>query len=328
MTLIELLIVMSLLSLVMGAGVGMLASLDPGAKAAVGVARNLIRSARNSAVARTAPARVRIDRAHGLLVAEALAVVGTWHFEKGSLAGALGLDGGVFGAEEGTWVGPGYMGEGAVLAQLPPDAGLHFPVQEDPAYDLSDGFAVELAVRRDAVGSARLLSVGRSVLVEAPGDGSLAAYFVPRLEDEMGSPVPGGKVWVRSAPGVLPLGRWARVRLDYDRRRLRAVVDGVVVAAVEEDAPVWPVEDPLILGGGQAAFPGALDCLVISAVSGTERTSLPAGVQLASDAPPQVAFAPGGALDREVHPSPVELGFEYDDGRREVVRVSLYGTVE
>ncbi len=95
-----------------------------------------------------------------------------------------------------------------------------------------------------------------------------------------------------------------------------------------EDASVWRVEGPLVLSGGRTPFPGALDSLVISAVTGAERASLPQGVRFTKETPEVIQFVAGGALDPALHRQPARLGLEFDDGRTEAIQVSLYGTVE
>src|SRR5262245_33568151 len=92
-TLLELLLVMAILAVVAGGAMGMFAALDVGKRQAAGLVKNSLRSAANSAIARTAPARVRIDAKQGTLTPMALTVVGTWQFERHALAGNSGLDG-------------------------------------------------------------------------------------------------------------------------------------------------------------------------------------------------------------------------------------------
>ena len=70
MTLVELLFTMTLIAVVLGVGLGALATLDLGARASVGVVQRMLRQADNWAVARRAPARVRIDPARGVIRAE------------------------------------------------------------------------------------------------------------------------------------------------------------------------------------------------------------------------------------------------------------------
>jgi hypothetical protein len=78
----------------------------------------------------------------------------------------------------------------------------------------------------------------------------------------------------------------------------------------------------------QAAYPGAIDALVVSAVVVDAATELPQGVTLAKDTLREIVFQAGGGLDREVHRDPVRIGLEFEDGRKETVQVNLYGTVE
>jgi hypothetical protein len=143
----ELLLVMGLLALLMGAGVGMLSSINLGRRAAVGLVQSVVRAAHNSAVARNAPARVRIDVPTGTMRAEAMAVIGTWHFESERLEGAFEINGVL---ESGSIVDDGYIGRALTFS---PTAGrtpaAEFPVHQDASYDLSLGFAIECVVRVD-----------------------------------------------------------------------------------------------------------------------------------------------------------------------------------
>src|SRR5215207_669808 len=77
-TLIELLIVTMLIALLLGVGFGALARIDLGERVALSQVHNVLRSAHNWAIARSAPARVRIDPAAGTVRAEGLAILGTW----------------------------------------------------------------------------------------------------------------------------------------------------------------------------------------------------------------------------------------------------------
>jgi prepilin-type N-terminal cleavage/methylation domain-containing protein len=93
-TLLELLLVTLLLGLLFGIGLGVLSSLDLGKRAALGSVQNVVRAARNSAVARNAPASVRLDAKDGWIRARAAEqVVGTWHFEGERDGGAFDLTG-------------------------------------------------------------------------------------------------------------------------------------------------------------------------------------------------------------------------------------------
>ncbi len=131
MTLIELLLVMGLIALLLGFGVGAIAGLDLGTMGASSLVRSTLRSANNWAVARQAPSRVRIDPETGGVVAEGLAVVGTWHFEEEPPRGAFGLDGQLVGAE---LTDNGYIGRALRLVSDNQGACYEIPVHTDPAF--------------------------------------------------------------------------------------------------------------------------------------------------------------------------------------------------
>ena len=323
MTLLELLLVMSLLGMLLGLGVGVLARVDLGRRAAVGLVQNVVRAARNSAIARGAPARVRLDPESNTLRAEASQVVGTWHFEAG-LTGAFGLEGTAVGARatDAGWIGRGLAVDGA-RGEL-----ARFEVQGDSSFDLAQGFTLELALRLDDAGSGALLDLGGAAGLESAGGGALRGWLVPEVVSSTGERRPGGKVYVQTPAGALEPGRWHRVRFEHDRRLMRIAVDGVELAREPSEAVVWHLEGPLVIGSERRAPGFTVDALVIAAVAADEVVELPRSVRLPADAPRELRFDAGGALDREVHAEAVAIPLEHEDGSRALVRVHLQGTVE
>lgn len=329
LTLLELLIVMGVLALLFGMGAGTLASLNPGERAAVGLVQDVLRSAHNSAISRMAPARVRIDPEGGTLVAEGLEVVGTWHFEDADLTGAEGLQGVYYGMEAG--VSPdGYLGAALDLRDAPRGGEVQFDIQSDPAFGLRDGFAIDLALKLgEGAGGGRLLEVTDCVEVELESGGGLEMRIYRRTtESSTGRERRGVGLSLATELGVLREGRWSQVRFSYDRRAARILVDGVEVARQPGDFEVWKLEHPLRLGGGATPVLCVIDELVVSVVAASQEHVVPGDVRLAKDAPRLVQFVAGGSLDPTVHLGPVELGLEFPDGRRDRVRVGMYGTVE
>ena len=321
MTLVELLMVMALIGLLLGAGVGMLSSLDLEQRAIVGRCQNVIRAARHSAVARAGSALVLIDRKQGLLTARASEVVGTWHFED-RLAGARDAR----GASTGTaFIDAGFIGAGLAVGG---GAFAEFPVHNDPSWDFEHGFAIECAVRVDEPGRLALLDLGGAVGLTLSGDLGARGWFLPRVASELGADRSGGIVAVDLEPGTLRQGQWHRLRLEYDRRVLRLSVDGVPVVRGDHDVPVWRMEGPLRVGSERDTGAASIDGLVVSAVAVSETVRLPDGVLFSEDAPTLVRFGPSGHLDRGLHPQAVEFSIEFDDGARTPLRVGLYGTVE
>ena len=330
LTLLELVLVMTIFAVVVGGGVGFFANLDLARNQAAGLVRNVLRAARQTALTRRAPARVRFDRAAGEVTVEALRVVGTWHFDSQRIAGAMGADGVLSG---GRFDRHGWIGE-ALAFDGQPGAHASFPVHRDPAYDSARGFRIECAVRRDASGGGRLLRLGEALEVLINGRGAVRARL--RSAPDRGAPLggglgSGGSVLVESDEGVVPLDRWTRLAVAYDRERFTLAVDGVPVAAVAATVPVAPIEDDLVLSHPEHPFPGAIDALVISMVEAVEPTYLPETVLLPADTPAVVHFDASGGLDRRHHTEPVVVPLEFPGERgatRVEIVVGLFGTVE
>jgi len=316
--------VITLISMLLGAGVGVLSQLDVGQRAAHGLVQNVVRSAATSALARQAPARVALDVDEGTITASGMKVIGTWHFESEALEGAFGLGGTLFGAV----LDEGYIGRAISFSGTSRSAYAEFAVQNDPAFDLHHGFAIDCAVRLEERGAGQLFDLGETIGVEWTGQGLLTAWFLPELVDERGRTVRGGRVSVQAPPGALEIGRWHRLHVSYDRAEFVLALDGQILSLIEADAPVWKLEGPLILGDPRRSFPGSLDALVVAGVIATETTALPENVSFGADSATDIRFVPGGHLDRVRHPEPLRIWLEYADGKREVVRVGRYGTVE
>ncbi|MAF64230.1 MAG: hypothetical protein CMJ84_01040 [Planctomycetes bacterium] len=325
MTLVELLFTMTLIAIVLGVGLGSLATLDLGGRASVGVVQSTLRQANNWAVARRAPARVRIDPARGVIRAEGMDVIGTWHFEELPPRGAFRLDGSVVGAE---LVEDGFIGKALTFHGLQAGARHEIEVQRDPSYDVSTGFQVHCTLRPEKVAAGQVLRLGGSVGIDVTSRLGLETFFSAERLDEFGQPVAAGKATVQTPAGVLRPDRWNRITVSYDQSELVVFVEGVAVARVEEQARVTKIDGPLVLGGGRRPWPGSIDNLVITAVGSEEEVELPGDTSFPSDTPKEIVFAAGGGLDRTVHDQPVRIMVDFADGRRRSVQVNLFGTVE
>jgi prepilin-type N-terminal cleavage/methylation domain-containing protein len=326
MTLLELILVMFILALVLGGGVGIFSSLDLGRRQAAGLVRTVLRNAQNTAIASTAPARVRIDPAAGSLHAESLVTVATYAFEAQRVEGY----GPAGGAEPELFDERGFVGA-CVRSRGQPRETVEIPLERDPACDFTLGFSVACALFRESAAGGRVLTVGlpeRPLLqLDLGASGALRARFRTRIGDET-SDRPGGEVVMETAPGLVPVGRWVEVRLLYDRAAFQLLLDGTLVAVEESDAYVWKLEGPLVLFEGAVPFPGRLDSLVLGAMVAGEPAVLPESVRFAADVPRTVHFAASGGLQRAQHREPPRIALEFADGSRETLVVGLYGTVE
>ncbi|MAE29160.1 MAG: hypothetical protein CMJ87_09310 [Planctomycetes bacterium] len=316
---------MGIVAFILGLGLGVFADLDPGARTAVGLVQNTLRAANNSAIARGAPARVRLDPKTGSLEAEGLQTIGTWHFEGLPLRGGLKLDGISHG---GYLVDNGYQGQALSFEGEPRGARVEMDITTDAAWQFDRGFSVRLCLRREATGGGRVFDLGGALRLEVTSMGALRVFFVPEVATETGNVISGGRIFLESQPGALAVDTWVELDLNYDRRLFTMGLDGLELDRVEESAAVWHLDGPLVLGGGTQAFPGSIDNLRVAAVTASTQAQLPEGTRLVGDKPVEIVFAPGGGLDRTVHGRPLELEVEFFDGRRTPILVSLYGTVE
>jgi len=331
-TLVELLLVLALLGMILGIGLGAFSRLNLGDRVAVAIVQDALRSAQNFAVGRGAPARVRIDAKTGAIRTEGMQVVGTWHFEDLPIRGAFELEGALLG---GRLVEDGFQGRGLSFVGEPARSKVEIPVQGDPAWNLRDGFALRIALRPHAGGSSRtgqaggaVLTLGESAGLETTEQGAVRAWIAAEVADEHGELRKGGRIPVETLPLALVDDRWSLVEVQYDRRTLRLWIDGVLAAAVEEIAPVWKLDGPIVISPATQPWPGTVDSLVVSCVAAQEENRLPSGVAFAAGTISEVLFAPGGGLDRGFHREPVRIELAYDDGRKVDVLVNFYGTVE
>jgi prepilin-type N-terminal cleavage/methylation domain-containing protein len=324
-TLIEMIAVMGIMALLFGMGIGMLSTLDPGKRAALGLVQNVVRAARNNAIARAAPARVRLDVAERTLTSNGMDVLGTWQFESMDLAGSSGIDGVTRG---GHLLEHGYLGHALSFSGGGSGAHAQIHVQQDPGFTLREGFMIQCAVLFTGSTGARVLDIGSVAGLETRPDGSLRAWFKPELISTSGVVSGGGIQAVDSPAGLLAPNRWTRIAVTYDRRLLKLLVDGVEVGRSASEDFVWSLQGPLLIGDPRIPFQGAIDALTILGVVDSDVISLPKGVNFASTAPRQIVFSEDGALDRELYRGPLDIGLEYEDGSKGVVRINVYGTVE
>ena len=327
-TLLELILVMGIIGAVAGVGLGMFASFDPGRRAALGLVQNVLRQAQQTAVARRAPAVVRVDVKAGTFVAEALEVAGTWHFETPALEGARGVDGAPFDFPGEMLTADGFTGKALDLARGGRRGRVEVDLRVDPLLDPRKGFALDVALRPARLGAGQVVDLGKSVVLSARTDGGVDGRVLTRRLDELGRAVAGPAVTVRSGPGALRPGRWTRVTLAYDRRELVLLADGVPLASRGEDRELWDLTGPMVLGGGDSRWEGALDQLVLATVVADDAYALPPTVTFDERTPTLIRFLAGGSLDPAIHAGPVEFGLRFDDGGGDEVRINLFGTIE
>ena len=318
-TLLELLVVLTLIASLLGIGVGIASRLTFGRGAAIEMVRDVLQAARAYAVAQGSPARVLALREGRAIQRTGLRPIGGWHFEGDGTEGAFSLKLDLRGArvvEEGR-IGSALSFEEGGFAEA--------PVGSLSAWSTRDGFGFEADVRVDH-GGGIVARRGESWKLEVRGDGSVGAD-VTLVSATKGEEVRGERLRVETVPGLVLEGRWARLGLFYDRLHLRLSVDGVERARSRRARErVWLDPSPLRLSDPERTFHGAVDEVRVSSVVADEPRVLPDGVEFGQDLL-EIRFDAAGNLDPSFHDGPVSVGLLYDGGARRAVEVGSYGTL-
>jgi len=341
-TLIEILVVMTLLAVLMGLGVGFITRAQSGNKLLLStnsIAGQLVSARAQSLGNDTSYVHIRTTEA-GDTVSRSFRdrQVFAWpaeDFERASETGFLNRAGDI---EISTDLGL----EGRYAVFTPQGS---ISLGDPPWLDFLDGFSIECRLRPDGTGGA-LFRKGDvlSVNIVQGGGGRLGIEAKIRLQhDENGK----GEGWydvrtgVRDAETVpewgAPLipGRWHDVRISYDRNVFTIHVDGYL-RAVRSDRRnlMYMNNESFVIGGGYA---GGFDSLVISGIfeDDQDRFDVPPEVQVVK---PDGELAVGDvfvhfrnrSLDPQYHSSPVRIWLKLDEGPNKaaptrVVEVALSG---
>jgi len=319
-TLLELLVVLTLLALLLGVGVGVAGRLDFSRRSAPVEVRRTLEEARAFAAARGFPARVQFDRKAGSWRRFGMRPVGTWHFEGDGTDGAFGIRLDLAGGA--TSIVDGRTG-GALL--LPRGGHAEAAVDRLATWQSRDGIAVDVDVRPDAGGSGLVVSRGKSWRLFLKPDGAAAAAVSRVISGEEGSAT-GVELLVESAPGSVVEGRWTSLGFVYDGAFLSLTVNGVVRArASAESEPLAGDPAALRIGDPRRGFAGAVDSLRVSAVVAEPPGFLPEGMEFVEGG--EIRFDASGNLDPTVHPGEVGVGLRTADGAVRAIRVLPYGTI-
>jgi prepilin-type N-terminal cleavage/methylation domain-containing protein len=341
-TLVEVLVVMSLLAVLMGLSVGLITQAQSGNKLLV---------ATNALAQQLASARAQAFGSSTTYVQVRTAPDGSTHVRSFRDRQVL-----AWAAEDFTKASEDVVRRGNAV-EVSPDLGLegHYVIFEpggtvslgSPQWlDFRDGFSIQCRLRPDARGGT-LVKKGEaiSVAVTQGGAGRLgvdAKIKLARDEQGQGEGMCELRTGMRDAEVVpewsAPLipGRWHDVRVAYDRNAFTIWVDGKLRGTRSDRRNLMaPTEEAeFVIGGGYA---GGFDSLVISGIFENDETG--------GGFPPEIRrvgadgkVAAGDllihfrnrSLDPHHHAAPVNIRLELDRGpestpARRVVSVALSG---
>lgn len=329
-TLIEMLVVLSILGVLMGLSVAAFQRSVPSRDLARRALLDSLRHAQLFAKAENAPALVVLEPGDpdGWPTVRALGrkTVGNWHLEGTSLSG-WPIEARGAGLEEEA---QGALAQALALSADEP-SWLEVPIV--PAFETEDGFAFEAFFKIARWRGQTLFSKGRAVALRLDSAGALSLQVQVTARDEAGEPKLAFQA-VTSAAGVVPLGRFCKIAATFEGLQLRLTVDDAVVAelALPKRLPFAPDPGtPLLVGGYDEAAGLALDELKWGIFTGDTQElrdmELGPGARF-------VRFGPDGALDPRFHQGPVELCVQTPSGDPEKkpietwVRVALLGDVQ
>jgi prepilin-type N-terminal cleavage/methylation domain-containing protein len=301
-TLIEMLLVLSIMGVLMGISIGAFQHSVPARALARNAVIDSLRQARNFAMQENAPALVRLEKIGDdppTVTAIGKKTVGTWHLEGTDLEGFPQAAHGEGVEEEES----GALGRAARLS-VEGSSWLDFGIS--PSFDTTYGCACELFLRADAPKNQPLLSKGKGFVLRSDSDGSLKLTVRVRDHDEKGDPRDTFRS-VETGRTVLVPHRFVKIAASFDGMSLRLAVDDVVVGEVLLEKPVpfsFDRDAPLLFGSYEQPAGVAVDELKWAIYDGTTQELRDMDLKEPRSI---VRFAPDGSLDPQFHQGPVDL---------------------
>jgi prepilin-type N-terminal cleavage/methylation domain-containing protein len=272
-TLVELLAVLSVLTVLMGVGVGFMLRKGSPMEQTVAIVRDQVRLAAVSAKSRSAPTEVLLVKGDGdrvQLRVRGLEPIAAWHCEPGERPFHEQVRGDILGSHASGRFGMALRPDLEARTAL-----MRVPTAGRPMWDLRDGFLLRLDVRLDARAACTLAQLGRAFVLSLDGDAT------PEVKVALRSGATQGPVKSVRARAVLALRRWVTIDVIHDGSTLELVVDGRSMGQVEaRGAPFQRDGDFFEVSPANSGVPGLLDEIQLWAYALAEPVDLPAGTAL------------------------------------------------
>jgi len=310
-TLIELMVVLSVIAIILGVGLAFLTSAtrDLEFRSAVGQFRTLLRYARSEAIAQHSPAYVEVDPTpdHREMRAVTKRPIALWHFEDPECTGAFGQNGKMHGGD---------LVRGKLGSALSLGTGDSVDCGELPVFRPDQGILLEAWLLLNSRQAQTLFTCEGEYALRVSADGGLAGEAGGKKADAQGSQV--------------PVGRWFETKLVYDGKVVLLFQDGQVVGASEDDGKPGELDtrgSRFVIGADKNGVDGLVDEVRVSAILATESRKMPEGVTIVGDAAVQIWFDDRGRLDRGHHAAPASITLSWEK-ESETFTVGWLGTVQ
>jgi competence protein ComGC len=335
-TLLEIIIVTSIMAVLMGISIGFISKLNRviGLKAEAARVNAVLRQARNTATTDETETVVRLDPLRNRIHVLRWRTVGQWHFED-DVSQGFGNDASPNGARLTEDSNGGRFGRCFIF-----EKGATVNCGNISTFNLRLGLSFEAYV---------FPFDGEHMIVIQKGKGFICTieggYFCAKLRN-VGQASSGQ----RKLP--VPMGRWSNVRMTFDSQNLKVYVNGALGGVFppvkkkkkkkkKKDGEPEPVkvyefspdeEADLIIGGARGRFRGKIDEVRFAGITNEDAQELAASVEILADQTTdlEIHFTPSGRLDSTFHDKPVTivLAARAEKTKKEIITVTLTGMVE
>ncbi|MBI2922060.1 MAG: prepilin-type N-terminal cleavage/methylation domain-containing protein [Planctomycetes bacterium] len=309
MTLIELMVVMSIIAVMLGAGLALFSesNKDRGLRAARGVVLGTCRYAKTTARNTRAPVWMRVDPEGRWISTSVRRPMASWHFEDGQLRGAMGRQAAL---DSGKVIDDGQVGRGVLFD----DKGGHLDCGALPMIAPDQGLIAEIWYRPKTHRKDRTVLAKKGEFGIAVDRGGSLHAFVGGGEDVV-------QIDVKNLP--IPENRWSKLAIVWDSKTLMLLVNDRPLAQRAGKAVFEMNDAPLMVGTTEMPLDGCVDEIRVDALIEDSHSVLPEGIVVSGV--PEVRFDATGALDPAFHQAPATLTVKAQNGESASVTVNMLG---
>ena len=310
-TLLELIIVITLVGALAGLGAGLLVGSGDPAEQVRRIVVDSVRLAKDQARRTRAPAsvEVRIPQGDpdeiGTVRVVALRPVCEWNFDDGRPHGSGDVTTEILAAKI---VDDGRFGRGLDCDIAMDGSGIRADVRSRADFDLRSGFVVRADLYLNARGACTVVRVGEAFEFGIAQGGYLTGSVTLRRQDGN----QGQRITLRGVRRV-PVGRWFQAEFAVDRAQARLRLNGALEVAKATDEECW--RDPeayFVVSDAGAQVPGRVDTVELQAFEVVGENDLPPFTKLI-EGPQWLYFDRDGLVDRKRHGALPRYRFEVDD---------------